>query len=508
MIVTILLLGSVISVLHIRYVNKKEFVESSKQLVEQTSSMLEFWIEDQIRIVKQVAKNETVVSLCLDPENEGKQKIATDYLNELNTLYPYYENLPISVILDEPITVEVNEEKIIIDNGEFLTDTVNGDTIGKGGMDYSYVSKIVDGNPYFISEIYRSIWRENPIFVVSAPVIIEDVLEGIAIISPQMDYFTKIFVDSITVGKTGYMFLVDDSGEIIAHNNRELILSDSKADREFAKKIVSRVESGEMFFEDNYKMTEKYYYGKKINLEASNTKNDMYVFFTQNKVEIYQSVHGFALVSLVVILVTSALIYRLYVLLSKYQYQKIREQHLVDANNDLEIEVKKRTRELEDMTKRDSMTNLYNHKYIYEYLNHKIGISNVNKKIVAAIIDIDDFKKINDNYGHQIGDEVIKAVSNSLVNSLRDNDLVGRYGGEEFLILLCDIEFEECLNILERIRKDIHTQDIDNLDYHISISIGVSQWHGDSTTELIKRADKMMYKAKFFGKNQIVHDNV
>ncbi len=234
----------------------------------------------------------------------------------------------------------------------------------------------------------------------------------------------------------------------------------------------------------------------------------MYVIFTQNKAEIYRSVHLFAFTSLVVVLITSILIYRLFTLWSKYQYQKLREQHLIDANNNLEVEVKKRTRELEDMTKRDSMTNLYNHSYIYEYLNHQIATANEKSSIVIGVIDIDDFKKINDTYGHQVGDEVIKSVSTLLVSSLRDHDLIGRYGGEEFLVILCDLEYDKCLNILERIRKDIHSQEFDSLDHHISISIGMSQWHDETATELIKRADKMMYKAKFFGKNQIVHDHV
>ncbi|MCH4887809.1 diguanylate cyclase [Acidaminobacter sp. JC074] len=508
LVIFILLLSNVVSVMHIRFVKKQEFIETSEQYVQQTTSMLAFWIEDQIRIVEQVASDDRIVSLCLDPEDEVKQVLAERFLKDLHGKYPYYENLPVSIMLDETITREVDGELVEIANGHFLVDTVNGETVGKGGPEYSYIREIMKGKPYYVSEIYRSIWRENPIFVISAPVQVEDELKGIAFVSPQMDYFTEIFVDPLTLGKTGYMFLVDSSGATIAHNNRDLILSDAGDSKETVDNIVSKIESGENFFEAKYNDTKKYYYGMKLNINSDNSENDMYIVFTQEKVEIYRSVHGFALASLIVILIASMLIYRLFSLWSQYQYQKLREQHLIDANNNLEIEVKKRTRELEDMTKRDSMTRLYNHAYIYEYLNQKLEGAVQSKNIVVAILDIDDFKAINDSHGHQIGDEVIKSVSDVLMSSLRGHDLIGRYGGEEFLVVLCDLDFNQCLNIFERIRKDIHAKTFDEIDHHISVSIGMSKWQGESATDLIKRADKMMYKAKFFGKNQIVHDNI
>lgn len=507
LVVLILFLSNVFSVMHIRYVKKQEFIETSEQYVRQTASMLEFWIEDQIRLVKQIAEDERIISSSVNPLDLEKQDSARKYLNELHDKYPYYENLPLAVILDEPILLNVNGNPIEILNGEFLVDTVDGDTEGKGGISYSYISNIIDGKSYYISEIYRSIWRKNPIFVISAPVIVEDALKGIAIISPQMDYFTKMFIDSLKLGETGYMFLVDSSGATIAHNNRNLILSDSGEGEETVKDIVSRIEAGENFFEEKYNDDNKYYYGKKININSNNSENDMYVVFTQNKTEIYNNVHGFALGSLFTVLIVSILIHRLFSLWSKYQYQKLHEQHLIDANNNLEIEVKKRTHELEDMTKRDSMTKLYNHAYIYEYLNQKLDIVKESENVFVAIMDIDDFKSVNDTYGHQAGDQVIISISDLLKSRLRDHDLIGRYGGEEFLVVLCDLDYKQCLSIFERIRKDVHSEVFDEIDHHISISIGISKWDGESTSDLIKHADKMMYKAKFFGKNQIVHDN-
>jgi len=116
--------------------------------------------------VQSIAKDQRIIDVCLDPMNKVAIKNAESYLVEINTAYPYYENLPIALKLDEPIYRDVNGESVLIENGTFLIDTVNNITLGKGGTEYSYIQEILDGKDYFISEIYPSILRENPIFVV------------------------------------------------------------------------------------------------------------------------------------------------------------------------------------------------------------------------------------------------------------------------------------------------------------------------------------------------------
>lgn len=156
----------------------------------------------------------------------------------------------------------------------------------------------------------------------------------------------------------------------------------------------------------------------------------------------------------------------------------------------------------------DSLTSLYNRRFQIEVL-----INSMNKferygyPFSVLIIDIDDFKKVNDTYGHQIGDEVLKAVAKSLTNNLRSTDIASRWGGEEFLVLLQNTDLDSAIGVAERIRRDIERLKILNVS-RVTVSIGVASYRkGESIESLITRADDAMYEAKASGKNNVKVSN-
>ena len=155
--------------------------------------------------------------------------------------------------------------------------------------------------------------------------------------------------------------------------------------------------------------------------------------------------------------------------------------------------------EIKDMAFKDALTNLYNRRYFFD-IAEKIyqTAKRENKEISILMCDIDHFKKINDTYGHQTGDLIIKNVAKVLMNSIRKNDVAARYGGEEFVILLydCPIKFSRLIG--EKIRKTIENLEIideNNAKIKFTISIGISN-KGSSLEDMIKHADEMLYKAK------------
>jgi len=158
----------------------------------------------------------------------------------------------------------------------------------------------------------------------------------------------------------------------------------------------------------------------------------------------------------------------------------------------------------------DSMTHLYNHERFRKILNNEINRAERYKIELSVIMcDIDDFKKINDSFGHLAGDHVIKAVANCLNEQLRESDLIARYGGEEFAIMLPHSSSESAYDIAERLREKIATLKIKYEKQLITftMSFGIASCQGDekiSVDELIRRADKALYKAKSAGKNQSV----
>ena len=121
-------------------------------------------------------------------------------------------------------------------------------------------------------------------------------------------------------------------------------------------------------------------------------------------------------------------------------------------------------------------------------------------------LDIDNFKKINDTYGHSIGDKVLKSLAKSLTNSVRKNDVVIRYGGEEFIILAFDVDLEALSVMAEKTRVMVENSSVreENEDIHFTISVGATMIQPqDSLSGAIKRGDEYMYESKKNGKNRV-----
>jgi len=156
----------------------------------------------------------------------------------------------------------------------------------------------------------------------------------------------------------------------------------------------------------------------------------------------------------------------------------------------------------------DSLTGLFNKRYIFNEIENQIKISKRNKRYFSIIIlDIDDFKKINDNFGHLAGDRYLKLISEKILSSLREQDIAGRFGGEEFIIILPETKEKGAFSVAERIRTSVEKAALKYKDYILktTISGGVAEYgkHAKTRVKLLEIADKALYKAKKTGKNKI-----
>jgi len=157
----------------------------------------------------------------------------------------------------------------------------------------------------------------------------------------------------------------------------------------------------------------------------------------------------------------------------------------------------------------DSMTGLYNHRFFQEHMRRSIDQANRFKhKFSLLLIDIDFFKKFNDTYGHQAGDEVLRQVAQKLKKNVRNVDVVARYGGEEMAIILDRANEEEALLIAQKIVKAVAEEAYpiaEGVAKHVTISCGVSTYptHGDSPSQMIEFSDAGLYRAKENGRNQV-----
>ncbi|MFV9845837.1 MAG: PleD family two-component system response regulator, partial [Rickettsia aeschlimannii] len=189
-------------------------------------------------------------------------------------------------------------------------------------------------------------------------------------------------------------------------------------------------------------------------------------------------------------------------LLARIRTQLKRKQYQDNLRNDLEQSV--------NLAAKDGLTGLFNRRYFDIHLKQMIEKANKESiKLYLLMCDIDNFKYINDTYGHQAGDKVLTIVSRILKNTLRVTDLIARFGGEEFTILLTDIDISKAIETAERVRVKIEYMDFyieDQIEpLKNTISIGVTKYKKEESIEsFIERADKAMYEAKTTGKNKVV----
>ncbi len=178
-------------------------------------------------------------------------------------------------------------------------------------------------------------------------------------------------------------------------------------------------------------------------------------------------------------------------------------------------ELKKANERLRDMAFKDGLTGLYNHRYFQDLMDGELSRAIRYKRPFSLImLDLDHFKKINDKYGHPVGDIVLKEVSQAIQMTIRDSDTASRYGGEEFAIVLPETEIKGAVIAAERLRKAIEQLEIDTNGCRIDVtaSVGVTCSHPTTDerdkSEILSEADNALYNSKNKGRNMIsVHNN-
>lgn len=169
-------------------------------------------------------------------------------------------------------------------------------------------------------------------------------------------------------------------------------------------------------------------------------------------------------------------------------------------------ELKQLNIKLVELATTDELTGLYNRREMLRRLNEEYRKSKRYGTTLSVVMaDIDHFKSVNDTFGHEMGDLVLKRVAHMLKATIRDVDCVGRFGGEEFLVLLPNTSLEGASVWAERARKDLERYEFNELSGRkITLSLGVAELkHGEDLSSLLRRADEALYLAKDKGRNRV-----
>jgi diguanylate cyclase len=189
------------------------------------------------------------------------------------------------------------------------------------------------------------------------------------------------------------------------------------------------------------------------------------------------------------------------------------EANFEEASSELD-KIRDSLEQAEERSKTDTLTGLANRRALDEFFRlAQMRAMESGEPLSAFMIDIDHFKKFNDTYGHQVGDQVLKLTAAVLREHVRDNDLAARYGGEELMAVLPGTNLEACRQIAERVRTVIAERRIRRRTTgeeigSITISIGVAEFRlGESEDNLIERCDRALYLAKREGRNRVMTEN-
>jgi diguanylate cyclase (GGDEF)-like protein len=163
--------------------------------------------------------------------------------------------------------------------------------------------------------------------------------------------------------------------------------------------------------------------------------------------------------------------------------------------------------DITNISNNDHLTGLYNRRFFSEQLEQEIlRTERYGSKFTLVEMDIDKFKLVNDTLGHEAGDWVLKTLSNILKENIRKSDVIARWGGEEFVLMLTNTDLEQSVFILEKLRSIIETTDFKTVG-HITCSFGVAEYRtGENFEKLLSRADQLLYMSKNNGRNRVTSD--
>jgi diguanylate cyclase (GGDEF)-like protein/PAS domain S-box-containing protein len=191
--------------------------------------------------------------------------------------------------------------------------------------------------------------------------------------------------------------------------------------------------------------------------------------------------------------------------ISQLEEKNFELSHLVEELQQAQYDIQSKNQELETLANCDPLTLCLNRRSFAKKFDILFTQAKARETHLSCLmVDIDLFKSVNDNYGHATGDKVIKAIADVLKTCTRDNDLLGRYGGEEFCLVLPKIELDTAVNIAERIRQTVEKKPLSGVKITVSIGVSTLEFNTNKPDELVNLADKALYTAKRSGRNRVV----
>lgn len=467
---TMFILMGVFSFLSTKHFQEENFEEVSLHMTEFLEEAIHKEINRYISYGLMLADSEEVDNFLSMPSNYNYQFRLENLIDYTRYEYEKYESIAINSY-DNP------EESI---RHCFLT-----------GMEVVEVEKSYFRNHHYFIGNFK-LYQNKLLLQITLPVIVDEEIIGNICLQIDMQDFLDQYVETITYRETGYIYLISQNHDILISPSRIIDHASLIAEFDVARTLGNT----------RSEVNGKEYYIKPLVLSLEQNEN-YYLVFTQSTDEVHSSTKYFIFNAVIMIFVFSFVFMILTKITGKRFIRLAKEDTRVAVKETLDSEVKRQTQALRKIAEMDSLTKLYNHGSFFRLLRENIEEAKKNEiPICLMMLDLDFFKDVNDNYGHPVGDEVLVSLAELLEDNIREEDMAGRYGGEEFAIMLKHIHLDKGYAIAERIRKQVLAKTFTDHKIKLTISIGIAELDQEDVSEFVKKADKKLYASKSYGRNK------
>ncbi|MCW8930441.1 MAG: sensor domain-containing diguanylate cyclase [Gammaproteobacteria bacterium] len=362
----------------------------------------------------------------------------------------------------------------------------------------------------------------KPVIRIAKKVVLNGKTAGILIINVLMDRF----IERLSSSAIFDIYLIDKNGFFLAHPEKDKRWSLYLNTNHNAKDIFS--DKTECILNNTQCQTKEFY---SRDIQSLRNPDHLKLIIQPRLLKIHKQMEkqfsDMLLISFAVLLLSFPIAYLFAITPTRLKSsvdqlnasleRKIKEKvdELKNSNLKLEQKVLERTQELEESNTKlylqatiDPLTQIPNRRYFFEMSDRYLQLSHRKRQLLTFIIfDIDFFKKVNDSYGHNTGDQVLKFITEKISLQLRRSDIFGRIGGDEFAIALLDTNIEEATEIAEKLRTTIQEAPYSNksITVELSISLGITEAkeNEQEVSFILSRADVALYQAKNNGRNQV-----
>lgn len=377
----------------------------------------------------------------------------------------------------------------------------------------------------YLSEVFIHSGTGNPIVTLSKKIELDGETIGVLVAMIDLSYIGNE-ISKFKIENTGSFFIIDKNNKILVDGGDN-------------KKSFNYISKMDLFSKDHLEIIKKTPMGKKLYHIKKIKDLDILLIGSIYEKDINSKILrlrfyiiGIVLLTIIFILIILSVISKNFdsslnqlshvidsISQGNYSEDIDKLTGVIDEKNELSFintaikkmnyEIIKRENDLKYISETDPLTGCYNRRAIINLIEREIEQSkNFDLNFSLIMFDLDKFKKINDTFGHLFGDTVLKKVSKIILNNIKNTDMFGRYGGEEFLILLPDTELDEGIIIAERLRQTIKKM-MWEYDTVITVSMGVVKESPNDTLDLVLgRVDNLLYKAKKNGRNRVEYEKM